>query len=159
MPWAAACLVGRWSPVWVRLWVAWARLVAHLVVPKVVVNQDRRVHNRAALLVDKAVQAVRKLEDRLVVRVARRVALRPDQHRALVDRGVPNKQVAQVVPAHRVADPAALRAVAPVVRVDKAAQVDWPWPHLAATTKCAVVSHPEPGRPLRVQLVSAVAHS
>ena len=156
MPWAAACLVGRWSLVWVRPWVAWARLVAHLVVPKVVVNQDRRVHNRAALLVDKA---VRKQVDKLAARVAPRAALRPDRHRALVDPVVPNKPVAQVVPAHRVADPAVLRAVAPAVLADKAAQVGWPWPHLVATTKCVVASHPEPGRPPRVPLVSAVAHS
>ena len=122
-----------------RPWVAWARLVAHLVVPKVVVNQDRRVHNRAGLLVDKAVQAVRKLEDRLVVRVARRAALRPDPHRALVDRAVPNKPVAQVVPAHRVAAPAVLRAAAaPAVLVDRVGQVARPWPPLVAPAKCAV---------------------
>ena len=52
-------------------------------------------------------------------RVARRAALHLDQHRVLVDRVVPHKLVAQVVPAHRVADPAVLRAVAPAVLVDK----------------------------------------
>jgi hypothetical protein len=116
--------------------VAWARLVAHLVVPKVVVNQDRRVHNRAALLVDKA---VRKQVDKLAARVARRAALRPDPHRALVDPVVPNKPVAQVVPAHRVAAPAVLRAAAaPAVRVDRVGQVARPWPPLVAPAKCAV---------------------
>ena len=91
--------------------------------------------------------------------VAHRAALRPYQHRVLEDRVVPNKLVAQVVPAHRVADPAVLRAVAPAVLVDKAAQVDWPWAQLAATPKCEVVSQPEPGRRHRDLLVSAVAHS
>ena len=91
--------------------------------------------------------------------VAHRAALRPYQHRVLVDRVVPNKLVAQVVPARRVQDPAVLRAVAPAVLVDKAAQVDWPWAQLAATSKCEVVSQPEPGRRHRDLLVSAVAHS
>ena len=59
--------------------------------------------------------------------VARRAALHLDQHRVLEDRVVPNKLVAQVVSARRVQDPAVLRAVAPAVLVDKAAQVDWPW--------------------------------
>ena len=89
-------------------------------------------------------------------RVARRAVLRLDQHRVQVGH---NKPAARVVLAHRVAEPAVLRAVAPAVLVVKAAQVDWPWPQLAATPKCAVVSQREPVRPLRVPLVSAVAHS
>ena len=102
---------------------------------------------------------VRQVVHLVVHLVARRAALHLDQHRVLVDRVVPNKLVAQVVPAHRVADPAVLRAVAPAVLVDKAAQVDWPWAQLAATPKCVVVSQPEPGRRHRDLLVSAVAHS
>ena len=72
--------------------------------------------------------------DKRAAQVARRAALRPDQHRALVDLVAHNKQVAQVVPAHRVADPAVLRAVALAVLADKADKVGWPWPLLAATT-------------------------
>ena len=97
--WAAACLVGRWSPEWERPWAAWVRQVEHLVVHL--------------------------------------VALHLDQHRVLVDRVVPNKLVAQVVPARRVQDPAVLRAVALAVladKADKADKVGWPWPLLAATT-------------------------
>ena len=44
LQWAAACLVGRWSPEWERPWAAWV----HLVVPRVGVNPYRRVHNPAA---------------------------------------------------------------------------------------------------------------
>lgn len=151
LQWAAACRVARWSPEWARPWAAWV----HLVAPRVGANPHRQVHNRAVLQVDKVVQAVVKP----AARVAHRAALRPDPHRVLVDRVVPNKLVAQVVPARRVQDPAVLRAVALAVLADKAAQVDWPWLQLAATPKCVVVSQPEPGRRHRNPLVSAVAHS
>jgi hypothetical protein len=146
-------------PEWARPWVAWVLLAAHLVAPRVGANPHRQVHNRAVLQVDKVVQAVRQLVVKPAARVAHRAALRPDQHRVLVDRVVPNKLVAQVVPARRVQDPAVLRAVALAVLADKAAQVDWPWLQLAATPKCVVVSQPEPGRRHRDPLVSAVAHS
>jgi hypothetical protein len=78
--------------------------------------------------------AVGKVEQAAPQRVDKRAALRPDQHRVLVDLGAHNKQVA---PAHRVAAPAVLRAVALAVladKADKAVQVGWPWPLLAATT-------------------------
>ena len=157
LQWAAACRVARWSPEWERPWAAWARQVVLLVAPRVVVNPHRRVHNPAARREDKRVQAVVKAVRQLVVkpaaRVARRAALRPDQHRVLVDRVVPNKLAAQVVLAHRVQDPAVLRAVALAVLADKAAQVDWLWPQLAALRKCVVVSRPEPGRRHRVLMV------
>jgi hypothetical protein len=138
--------------VWEPPWVVWARQAAP--VPRPGANPHLLALSQAA--VGKVAQAAPQRVDKRAAQVARRAALRPDRHRALVDLGAHNKQV---VPAHRVADPAVLRAVALAVLADKAAQVDWPWPHLAATTKCAVVSYPEPGRPLRVQLVSAVAHS
>ena len=135
LQWAAACRVARWSPEWERPWAAWARQVALLVAPRVVVNPHRRVHNPAARREDKRVQAERQRVVKPAARVARRAALHLDQHRVLEDRVVPNKLVAQVVPAHRVADPAVLRAVAPAVLVDKASQVDCPWLQLAATPK------------------------
>jgi hypothetical protein len=100
--------------------------------------------------VGKVAQAAPQRVDKRVAQVARRAALRPDQHRALVDLVAHNKLV---VPAHRVADPAVLRAVALAVLADKAVQVDWPWPHLAVTTKCAVVSRPVQDLPHRVLMV------
>ena len=130
-------------------------LAAHLVAPRVGFNPHRQVHNRAVLQVDKVVQAVVKP----AARVAHKPALHLDPHRVLVDRVVPNKLVARVVPARRVQDPAVFRAVALAVLADKAVQVDRPWLQLAATPKCVVVSQPEPGRRHRDPLVSAVAHS
>ena len=81
--------------------------------------------------VGKVAQAAHQRVDKRAAQVARRAALRPDQHRALVDLEAHNKLV---VPAHRVADPAVLRVVALVVLADKAAQVGWPWHHSPATT-------------------------
>ena len=108
--------------------MVWARQAAP--VPRLGANPHLLALSQAA--VGKVAQAVpQRVDKRAAQVVARRAALRPDRHRALVDLGAHNKQV---VPAHRVADPAVLRAVALAVLADKAAQVDWPWPLLAATT-------------------------
>jgi hypothetical protein len=144
--WAVACrVVARWSLAWACPWVAWACPAAHQVATRAEVNRPRQVRNRAARWADQRAQAVRPQAVKPAAPAARKVALRLDPHRALAAlaaRVVHHRQAAQVARAHRVADPAVLRAVAQAGKAGKAA---WRRPNRVLQYPCAVVSRPQPG--------------
>ena len=141
--WAVECRgVARWSLAWACPWVAWARPAAHQVATRAEVNRPRQVRNRSARWADQRAQAVRPQAVKPAAPAARKVALRLDPHRALAARVAHHKQAAQVARAHRVADPAVLRAVA---QAGKAGLAAWRRPNRVLQCPCAVVSRPQPG--------------
>jgi hypothetical protein len=120
-----------------------------LLVLRVAVNLHLGVHRLvAALLAVKVVQAVPRVADKMLALAAPKAVLLPAPAALAV-----RKRVAPAGPALKVAGLAAPRVVVQAVRAAKAAKVGWPWPHPAATPKCAVVSQGLQGPPHRVPMV------
>ena len=151
--WAAwACLVARWSLAWVDRWVVWVPQAVPLLVLRVAVNLHLGVHRLvAALLAVKVVQAVPRVADKMLALAVPKAVLLPAPAALAVRKRV--AQADSAGPALKVAGLAAPRVVVQAVRAAKAAMVGWPWPHPAATPKCAVVSQGLQGPPHRVPMV------